>query len=368
MKLENVGEVQEYFSKKIYDNIVLNNKELNNREPVLKSYPIRIYVEPTQRCNLNCIMCDRRRSPFNEDMPMSMFYRIEKELFPYAAEVDFYMNGESFLCKDLDKMISVSCKYLFTPKLFTNLSIMNDYYSRLLVDAGVFLNLSLDAVTPELYETIRRGAKYDVFVRNLNLLQETQAKISNDKFHIRLSSTMGSYNVHESLKIIEFAEKHGIKEVQFGAMDYGKASVVHLTYDAKKAAFYFNEAKRRADEYKIRFSCPKRIGNYLIEKNHNWDDFSLPVDDYWLFDIEGNNPFDNDCGYPWTQTVIRSNGDVVSCCQRHHVMGNINNNSFMDIWNGAKYQQLRSQKDYSNCLGETCNMCHYSIWPYQINR
>jgi len=108
----------------------------------------------------------------------------------------------------------------------------------------------------------------------------------------------------------------------------------------------------------------------VIENNNNWKDFSLPIDKYSNDYLEAfnPNPLTEDCGYPWIQAVIRANGDVCSCCQRRHIMGNLNENTFDEIWNGEKYQSLRAQKSFKHCLGIKCNMVCFSIWPYQITR
>jgi hypothetical protein len=172
------------------------------------------------------------------------------------------------------------------------------------------------------------------------------------------------------LKIIDFAKDVGIHDLFFGAIDQGFRSNRHLTCDDKKAVFYFTKGKELADKYKIRFSCPKKIGEYIIQNNNNWNDFILPIDKYSNEYLEGfnPNPETSDCGYPWIQTIIRANGDVCSCCQGRHVMGNLYKNSFDEIWNGDKYQSLRAQKNFRHCLGTGCNMINFSIWSNQIVR
>jgi hypothetical protein len=43
-------------------------------------------------------------------------------------------------------------------------------------------------------------------------------------------------------------------------------------------------------------------------------------------------------------------------------MGDLNKNSFWEIWNDKKYQLLRSQDSFYDCMGKKCNMAIYSIY------
>ena len=64
------------------------------------------------------------------------------------------------------------------------------------------------------------------------------------------------------------------------------------------------------------------------------------------------------CDMPWTMTVIHPDGGVVPCTFwfTHELLGNINEHSFEEIWNGPKYQELRRQL-LTNELGPNCKHC-----------
>ena len=50
------------------------------------------------------------------------------------------------------------------------------------------------------------------------------------------------------------------------------------------------------------------------------------------------------CDYPWTHFEVNNpNGDVTMCCDNSCVLGNINEQSILDIWNGEKYQAIRKK-------------------------
>ena len=351
-----------FFSDSVRKNVAVNYREYREKKPILASYPIKIYVEPTQRCNFYCVTCSFDRRKEKEDMPMVMFRRIEHELFPHVAEVNFFLTGEPTLAVNFCEMIKASKRYTFLPRIFTNGTLMSGNVAYTLVECGCFVNISFDAASPELFEYIRKGAKFDDVRDTIKKLQLTQKGIANKRFHLRLATTLGLHNIDEAPKIIQFAHEHDIADIMFGCQDSGGCDPSGmLMVDPKRSVGRIHEAIRLADKLKIRLSVPKKIGSVVIEKNNNWNDFSLPVDKYAPFYLESFNPYAGDCGYPWMHTAIRSNGLVVSCCQREHVMGDYRKDDFLTIWNNERYVRLRSLRNYGICLGKACNLSVYSI-------
>ena len=350
------------FTDEVKNNMKFNAEELSERKKILKSYPIKIYVEPTQRCNLDCWMCDWERRRLVEDMEMPLFRKIEKELFSHVAEVDFFLNGEPLLAKNFPEMIETSQRYSFLPKIFTNALMLDEKKMDLLVRNGVFVNISFDGGTENIYDSVRGEGNFRRVIPKIKRLLEVGQGIQNDRFHVRFAVTLGMHNIQEAPKIIKLARELGIDDVMFGALDYGLKFEHHLSADPEKTAFFLKLAKKEADDSSIRFSCPRKIGSVFIESYHNWDDFKLKIDEYAPFSLEANNPYNGKCGYPWVEAIFRSDGKFLSCCQKHHYMGDFTTSSFRDIWNNEKYQSLRSQDSYYECLGINCNMTRYSIW------
>lgn len=50
------------------------------------------------------------------------------------------------------------------------------------------------------------------------------------------------------------------------------------------------------------------------------------------------------CKHPWTHFEVNNpNGDVTMCCNNDTVMGNVNDDSIADIWNGEKFVKIRGR-------------------------
>ena len=268
-------------SEAVLQNAELNIREMKEKKTVLSSMPYKIFVEPTQRCNLRCFMCWNERRQIRDDLDLTLFETIEKTLFPLAAEVDFFLVGEPLLAKHFPVMIESAERHTFVPKIFTNALIYkNDIYRRL-IELGFFVNISMDAASKRLYDRIRIGGDYEVFQANVRRIMARAEAMANPRFHVRICATIGSYNVSEVRGIVEFAREVGIRDVMVNDCDMGPPHPHNMCNMREEARVMLGECLALASEHRIRFSFPRYIGGeVLLEKNHNWDDFRLPIDDH----------------------------------------------------------------------------------------
>jgi lipoate synthase len=65
-----------------------------------------------------------------------------------------------------------------------------------------------------------------------------------------------------------------------------------------------------------------------------------------------------DCKHPWENLQILATGEVRVCCWSTQHLGNINESTIDDIWNGKTLDELRefvkSNKLHSICEGAVC--------------
>ncbi|MBO68608.1 MAG: hypothetical protein CL398_09890 [Acidiferrobacteraceae bacterium] len=85
-------------------------------------------------------------------------------------------------------------------------------------------------------------------------------------------------------------------------------------------------------------------------KGHDVFAYVKSQDNRWLYEEDSsmsNNShyLDQYCEYPWTSTTVMADGSVVPCTQDYDcemALGNVNNESLEDVWNGQKYKDFRS--------------------------
>ena len=66
------------------------------------------------------------------------------------------------------------------------------------------------------------------------------------------------------------------------------------------------------------------------------------------------------CTIPWYSTYIDAKGRVYPCCyltETDHVMGNINERPFEQVWRGDRYQDFRRRLAGDRAHLEGCKTC-----------
>ncbi|MBN2353523.1 MAG: radical SAM protein [Spirochaetales bacterium] len=313
---------------------------------------------------MQCTYCYGKRKNYKE-MSMELFAALEKQLFKHCCEVNLFLSGEPTLSGNFTRMLRRCAAYPFITKIFTNFSYRNDALLRELVECGTWVNISFDGMKHS--AQTRKGLNLDFFLRNIERVQELQNQIQNPKFHLRLAVVVSKLNVAELPEIVRWAVKMRFKELMLGCLDAIHNKRKNMVTSEDKV--YFEEAVRLSDKLKIRISTPSHIAGARIEKSNNWNDFELPIDRYFPHFIEDCNPDVRKkfCPYPWLQTVINANGEVMSCCQRKIVIGKMDpDKDFInDLWNNKLYQTLRSFGDSRKCYFFTdheCMLMENSIW------
>ena len=76
------------------------------------------------------------------------------------------------------------------------------------------------------------------------------------------------------------------------------------------------------------------------------------------------NSFNNSCLRLWMNPVITWDGKVVPCCfdkDAEHIMGDLNEKSFREIWHGEKFKAFRSSVLKGRQKIEICRNCTSGI-------
>jgi len=63
------------------------------------------------------------------------------------------------------------------------------------------------------------------------------------------------------------------------------------------------------------------------------------------------------CHEPWQTFYVRDDGRVNSCCYSNRIMGDVREQTALDIWNGGMYRRFRARMRSANKPSE-CRVCH----------
>lgn len=135
--------------------------------PARRPYPSKLFVEVTTRCNLRCSMCVKESS--GQAIPeghltRDTFDRLAPAL-PHLDALILSGIGEPLLHPDLERFVGIAKQAMPATGWVgfqTNGQLLGPPRARSLVRAGVDrVCISADAVSPEMFRTLRGGGRHD---------------------------------------------------------------------------------------------------------------------------------------------------------------------------------------------------------------
>jgi molybdenum cofactor biosynthesis enzyme MoaA len=144
-------------------------------------YPAIMEFELSNRCNLECIMCDNNLSSskrlkdgqklHKDNLYGRQFLEELKEFIPYLKMAEF-TGGDPFLIEiyyeiwDMIIKMNPNCEILIT----TNANTMNSRMLSLMEKTNKLnFNISIDSVNKELYESIRINGNFEKAIENIQI-------------------------------------------------------------------------------------------------------------------------------------------------------------------------------------------------------
>ena len=296
------------------------------RHRTLKHPPFRVWLEPTSHCNIACQMCPT--PDFSRDMKgymsFELFQRIIDQVSPFLNEVYLFHRGESLLNPNLPDMVTYAKSKGMVTKLNTNVTMLNEKRAKALLEAGIDLvSFSVDGYTKDVYEQIRRKAKWDKVLPNARRFLEMKAE--------------GGYKTLVQMEVLEFR---------------------HM-FESDRA---FDDAQREFWAYFEPYKWDRETRRDLHNVGGN-----VELADEAGYDVQREVYMP--CSYPWYALAILWNG-MVHPCPRDFMgkmpIGDVRQSHILDIWNGARMREIRDgviRKDFAN--QEVCRDCDQ---PYKYHK
>ncbi len=274
--------------------------------------PIRLWLEPTNYCNLRCPFCPQSfpRSVPQGYMDYELYQKIISEAKGLVYDINLCHRGESLFHKRIIDIIVLAREAGLKTRLHTNATIMDEEMSRELLRSGLdLISFSFDGFEKETYERFRVNANYEKTLSNI-------------------------------LNFLRWKQKLGLKKPHtiFQVIDSG------------------DEVPPKVQQDFISQFDNLPLDRLYIKLPHNWGG-NIPEERGEVAKPKGYSP----CTVCWYSLTILGDGTVSPCPQDYFAeipLGSLKHSSLMEVWNGEVMARLRRSfitRDYDHI--NPCKNC-----------
>lgn len=292
---------------------------------ILPYLPNALWIEPTNTCNLRCIMCPNsilvQENP--GFMDIGLYQKIIAEAKDFISYAILCIAGESLLHKNFCEMVKNAKDNGIATYVSTNCTLLTPDLSRKILESGLdWINFSFDACTKETYEKIRVNANFEESLQNIvNFLK-----------------------IKKELNAKTYAEMQILVMDEQGLRDYQENIDGFLTYFVGLPIDYIQV--RRPSTWGGFFKNTKKFKPKALG-----DKFSP-------------------CSYLWSSLHILWDGRIVACTSDFfgdNVLGRFPDKSLREIWNDKPMQNFRKAMLNREYLSFNRNCCDCdSLWEREI--
>ncbi|WP_143735730.1 radical SAM protein [Microbulbifer mangrovi] len=236
------------FSSRKLKQLKLLNDQLNNLEILLKrdhleSIPPALEIEMSSYCNYACVMCGRSWLTFHFNRQSNDQLALLLPILPFLNHVTIAGVGENTTSDRLLVWAMLLEKFQIESRIFTNGSMIHRQLDALSRFSKVCI--SFDGGFADSFEAQRRGANFELVVRNAKLLRAKAPKIE-----MAFSVVVSRFNIDELGRIIEIAGDIGINHVAFSPVWHDSGMRLRPS-DSSRFQSNLSEALKLAKKYRI---------------------------------------------------------------------------------------------------------------------
>jgi glycosidase/MoaA/NifB/PqqE/SkfB family radical SAM enzyme len=322
------------------------------------TYPRRLDVSLTERCNLKCAHCitlapERTARGTARSATPFVLSRLTSAL-PHAEHIGFVHGGETLVSPvffDLLDMIREARGDAPTMvHLLTNGMLLSRAMTERLAMAGVrSISVSLDGARAATNDAVRSGAEFGTIVGHLREAVRVRREGRLD-LRLGLSTVVLPGNVDELGGIVDLAADIGLDWVKFEelvpATPYARSSLVKLDDGRTMAG--------------VRAACARAVERGIVAVDH-----TTPMP-RWVCALDecrgdaerhradefANRTALNPCRDAWELACIEPNGDVRVAAFHGALAGNLAERDLLEVWNSDTAREERQRARLSRkCWG-----------------
>ena len=292
--------------------------------------PTRILVLPTMQCVTNCIYCYADTDGFKgrKQFGLDLFKRLLKELKQCAIETVEFSGGDFFCRADAFELLETTFSEGLYPSIPTKMPLSREKARRLRSMGLKTIQISIDAVSPAIIDTLMQRNGYGRnILESIDYLGEAGIKV-------RTNSVLTPLNIHDVPALLTYlAERPFVSKINVTC--YGRTLYRH-----SDALFVGGDMLADFEDqlHQIKTTYPHKK---IIFNGAN-------ADYYAGSEKEKTDRFRQRalCTANRRSVVVLPDGQVTICEELYFhpdfIIGDLKQNSLMEIWNSAKALELAS--------------------------
>lgn len=216
----------------------------------------RLYIEPTNACNLNCRTCVRNswQEPIGL-MNMETYRKLIADLrrVPSLQKISFWGFGEPLLHPDIVEMVSLAKQLGVHTQMITNALLLNFNKAKGLVDAGLdSIVVSVDGTTSETNADIRSGADLELVKKNIHQLRDIRRMNPRFNPEIGIEFVVMRKNISELRNLRKIAYALGASFIVLtNLLPYTEELKGEITYDSNSGAQFYPKRSKYFPEISL---------------------------------------------------------------------------------------------------------------------
>lgn len=314
-------------TQEFFENFFQNEYRLTN-----------LHIEITGKCNERCIHCYLPGKEKAKHIDTRLFNSILEQCRDLKVLHVTLTGGEPMLHPDFILFIKKCKEYNISVNILSNLTLLNEEIIKEMKTNGLLsIQTSLYSTNKDVHDSITNVKG------SFELTKKSILKIIENNIPIQISCPIIKQNKNYYKDVLNWAKNHNI----YVGYDYV------IIGDCKNTMKNLSCRLSIDDVEEIIRDRIEIDGNYL-------DELRIECEEK-----KKSKPDDIVCSVCHSSFCISENGNVYPCAGWHgYVIGNANNMSLNDIWNGSKnIQYLRNlrKKDFPKCIKcsdkDYCTMC-----------
>ncbi len=322
--------------------------------------PVIVSFAVTKACNLRCLHCHvDAKEALDHELKTKETIRVIEGMAALGTKAMIFSGGEPLLRKEFVKTLARHCVDIgIIPAMLSNGVLLNQQTAFELKEAGIMaVGIPIDSVFPEKHDKLRNvQGSFDKAVNAIKTCLNADLKV--------IVTTMALKDTFSEMQArLNFISSLGVDEVAvYDLVPVGRGrNVIDMAMTAEQRSSLIRHLEQMQEDHEMVFSMsggqplyPEIVSQ--IHKSNGTKPKDLLLKEFWVHSSVG-------CHAGIAYFSLRPNGDVYPCTFLPIKVGNVRENSIVDIWrNSQVLKQLRSRQSLRGDCGKcsfknTCGGC-----------